>query len=180
MGCSYSAGRQHDSASACTCLFLSSLLQSARCELFFPATSKLPSYKLRWEKTGNKSIWPRVFLARDPSLAHARALSPLWGEKIRGLGITAQKKSYLCFGRLFFPCCGWQHLFIHSEAAPKPQWWSVGRSVVIRLMCFWSDDQNAITPTELTTATSPSLKPAISKLRAISSPIWQPKLAIYN
>lgn len=88
-GCSHSAGNQHDSASACTGLFLSSLLQSARCELFFPATSKLSSYKLHREKTGNKSIWPRVFLACDLSLAHVCTLSSL-GKK-HGPDITAQK-----------------------------------------------------------------------------------------
>lgn len=180
MGCSYSAGSRHDSASACTCLFFSSLLQSARCELFFPATSKLPSYKLRWEKTGNKSIWPRVFLARDPSLAHARALSPLWGKKKCGLGITAQKSPIYALAGSFSRVVVDNISSFIQKQHQKPRWWSVGRSVVIRLMCFWSNDQNAITPTELTTATSPSQKRAISQLRAISSPIWQPKLAIYN
>lgn len=108
-----------------TCLFLSSLLQRARCELFFQATSKLPSHKLRREKTSNKSIWPRVSLAREPSLAHVRALSPLLG-KTWPLHHNS-KKSYLCFAGLFFLCCHLQHLIVHSEAAPKSRWWSVGR-----------------------------------------------------
>lgn len=158
-----------------TCLFLSSLLQSARCELFFRATSKLPSHKLRREKTSNKSIWPRVSLAREPSLAHVRALSPLLGKMWPW---HHNSKSYLCYARLFFLCCHLQHLIVQSEAAPKSRWWSVGRSVVICLMCVctaWSDDQNVITPTELTTATSPSQTWAVSKLRAISNLIWQPK-----
>lgn len=76
-----------------TCLFLSSLLQSLRCERFFPATSKLPSHKRCQERTGNKSTWPRVSHTHTTSRSHTRVwsllLSPSGEHK---LDIAAHKK----------------------------------------------------------------------------------------
>ncbi len=83
-----------------TRLFLTSLLQRLCCELFFPATSKLPSHKRCWERPSNKSTWPRV----AHSQAQIRALPPAPpGEGNASLTSLPARKSYLS--------CGWRRLY---------------------------------------------------------------------
>lgn len=105
---------------------LASLLQSPCCELFFPATSTLPSHRQCRERTSNKSTWPHLCILSNTHpctllLRFPPGKTQAWHRCLQEshIYLVADAVSTVLFQMDAFKCCDSQHLLVCSGAAQK-------------------------------------------------------------